>query len=55
LAKSPQPLRYRVEQGQFVLYSVNSFGQDNGGVFGDREHSMHHSTHDIDVETWIRP
>lgn len=55
LAKSPQPLRYRVENGQFVLYSVNSFGQDNGGVFGDRTHGIHHSTHDIDVETWIRP
>ncbi len=55
LAKSPQPLRYRVENGQFVLYSVNSFGQDNGGTFGDRIHGIHFGTHDIDVETWIRP
>jgi hypothetical protein len=55
LAEPAQPLRYRVENGQFVLYSVNSFGQDNGGVFGDRVHAMHHSTHDIDLETWLRP
>jgi hypothetical protein len=54
LAKSPQPLRYRIENGQFVLYGINSHGRDNGGVFGNR-HDAIQSRYDIDVETWIRP
>jgi hypothetical protein len=50
-----QPLKYRHEDRDFVLYSVGPFGKDDGGVFGDREHGIYHSTYDIDVETWTRP
>jgi hypothetical protein len=55
LAKTPQPLRYRVENGRFILYSVNSFGEDNGGEFSKRQYALYFSNHDIDLETWTRP
>jgi hypothetical protein len=54
-AKSKQPLIYRPQDDGFLLYSVGPFGTDNGGAFGNREKALHWSTHDLDVETWIRP
>jgi len=55
LAKSGKPLRYRVENGNFVLYSVKDWGPDNGGHFGNREQAFHHSRYDVDLESWTRP
>ena len=53
-AKSKQPLIYRVEEGGFVLYSINYAGTDNGGKFTNRR-GLGDSRYDIDVQTWIRP
>jgi len=50
-----QPLRYRVENAQFFLYSVGYYGEDNGGRFGNERQALHQSDFDVDVETWTRP
>lgn len=55
LAKSGKSLRYRAENGNFVLYSVKDWGPDNGGHFGNRVQALHDSRYDVDLESWIRP
>ena len=52
---SHQPLSYRVENAQFILYSLGYLGEDNGGHFGNEIQGLHHSGYDVDVETWTRP
>ena len=52
-AKPAQPLKYRLEDYDFVLYSVGYGNEDNGGVFGNHLQAYRH-VHDIDVETWTR-
>jgi hypothetical protein len=53
---SEQPLRYRREGDEFVLYSVGQDGVDNGGRFGNTtEYLGEEGGYDLDLDTYSRP
>jgi len=50
------PLKYRLENDGFALYSVGKDGDDDGGLFGNMSsYFSQASEHDFDLDTLIRP
>jgi len=52
---SQQPLRYRAEEDQFVVYSAGQDGRDDGGRFGNLRQYLQSPGYDYDLETATRP
>ncbi len=52
---SGQPLCYRPDDNEFLLYSVGQDRSDNGGRFGNASDYHSGSGYDLDLDLWSRP
>lgn len=52
---SNQPLQYRLDGGDFILYSVGKDGRDNGGRFTSSRTYLLGDGYDFDLDTLTRP